>query len=68
VVALADEPLPVVLHGVHHVFHPPVVLPRWPDESRGSKLVFIFRDAPLDEIRASFERFVLERDAEPAAG
>jgi G3E family GTPase len=59
VVALEGEPLPVVLHGVHHVFHPAVTLPRWPDEQRGSRLVFIFRDAPIDEIRASFERFVL---------
>jgi G3E family GTPase len=64
VVALDDEALPVVLHGVHHVFHPPVTLPRWPDGHRGSKLVFIFRDAPLDEIRASFERHVLAAPAE----
>jgi G3E family GTPase len=67
-VSLADEPLPVVLHGVHHVFHPPVTLPQWPDEARGSKLVFIFRDAPLDEIRASFERFVLAPPPESDAG
>lgn len=67
VVALADEPLPVVLHGVHHVFHPPVTLPRWPDDARASKLVFIFRDAPLDEIRESFERFVVAR-ADASAG
>lgn len=59
VVALEGEPLPVVLHGVHHVFHPAVTLPRWPDEVRGSRLVFIFRDAPLEEIRESFERFVV---------
>jgi G3E family GTPase len=65
VVALADEPLPVVLHGVHHVFHPPVTLPRWPDAARGSKLVFIFRDAPLDEIRESFERFVVAEGVPP---
>jgi G3E family GTPase len=59
VVALDGEPLPVVLHGVHHVFHPAVTLPRWPDEVRESRLVFIFRDAPLEEIRESFERFVV---------
>ena len=59
VVAVAGEPLPVVLHGVHHVFHPPVTLAQWPDAGRGSKLVFIFRDAPIDEIRESFERFVV---------
>ena len=59
VVELIAEPLPVVLHGVHHVFHPPVTLAQWPDAGRGSKLVFIFRDAPLDAIRESFERFVV---------
>jgi G3E family GTPase len=59
VVELIDEPLPVVLHGVHHVFHPPVTLARWPDGQRGSKLVFIFDDAPLDEIRDAFERYVV---------
>ena len=32
---------PVVLHGVQHIFHPPVTLPGWPDEDRRSKLVFI---------------------------
>jgi G3E family GTPase len=59
IVALRDEPLPVALHGVHHVFHPPVTLARWPDAVRGSRLVFILQDAPVDEIRASFDRFVL---------
>jgi G3E family GTPase len=65
VVELEGEALPVVLHGVHHVFHPAVTLPRWPDASRGSRLVLILRDAPLDEIRESFERFVV---SPPAAG
>jgi len=51
---LADETAPVVVHGVHHVFHPPVRLERWPDGRRGSKLVLILRDAPVDEIRDSF--------------
>jgi G3E family GTPase len=59
VVAIEGEALPIALHGVHHVFHPAVTLPRWPDEVRDSRLVFIFRDAPLDEIRESFERFVV---------
>jgi G3E family GTPase len=63
IVALTDEPLPVALHGVHHVFHTPVTLPRWPDAVRGSRLVFILQDAPVDAIRASFERFVLGEGA-----
>ncbi len=41
----ADRPL--LLHGVQHVFHPPVLLPAWPDTDRRTRLVFITRD--LDE-------------------
>ena len=37
-----DQPL--VIHGVQHVFHPPVQLEAWPDEDRRSKIVFITRD------------------------
>ena len=35
---------PLVIHGVQHVFHPPVRLETWPDSDRRSKLVFITRD------------------------
>ncbi|WP_410708151.1 GTP-binding protein [Bradyrhizobium sp. BWA-3-5] len=32
---------PIVIHGVHHVFHPPVALAAWPDEDRRLRIVFI---------------------------
>ncbi|ABC22411.1 CobW family GTP-binding protein [Rhodospirillum rubrum] len=36
---------PIAVHGVQHVFHPPVPLPAWPaGEPKTSKLVFITRD------------------------
>jgi len=35
--------MPLVIHGVHHVLHPPVALPAWPDDGRRSKIVFITR-------------------------
>lgn len=38
-----DEPKPVVVHGVQHVFHPPAGLPEWPSEDRRSRVVFITR-------------------------
>ncbi len=45
IVALADDPAqPVVIHGVQHVFHPPVRLPAWPDNDRATRIVFILRD------------------------
>ena len=47
IVKLAEEPdRPAVVHGVQHVFHPPVRLDAWPDEDRRTKLVFITRDIP----------------------
>lgn len=45
IVALADDSSrPVVIHGVQHVFHPPVRLPAWPDEDHSTRIVFILRD------------------------
>jgi G3E family GTPase len=45
IVALADDPArPVVIHGVQHVFHPPVRLPAWPDADHATRVVFILRD------------------------
>ena len=47
-VKLADHrDQPILLHGVQHVFHPPVRLPHWPDSDHRTRLVFITRD--LDE-------------------
>ncbi|MCP3385771.1 GTP-binding protein [Bradyrhizobium sp. CCGUVB4N] len=40
---LQGEPAPIVIHGVHHVFHPPVALAAWPDNDRRSRIVFITR-------------------------
>lgn len=48
VVALSDDPSsPVVIHGVQHVFHPPLRLLAWPDDDHTTRIVFILRD--LDE-------------------
>lgn len=43
---LAGEAAPVAVHGVHHVFHPPLQLEAWPDGDRRSRIVFITRDLP----------------------
>ena len=39
-----------VLHGVRHLFHPPVLLPEWPSEDRRTRVVFITRDLPRETI------------------
>lgn len=47
---LVGEPNPVAVHGVHHVFHPPVALPHWPDDDRRSRIVFITRGITRQEV------------------
>lgn len=48
---------PVVIHGVQHIFHPPVTLPAWPSDDKRSRLVFITRDVGRDVIEDSFRAF-----------
>src|SRR5580704_12945453 len=58
IVALTDRPdQPVVLHGVQHLFHPPVLLPQWPSEDRRTRMVFITRDLPQKAIEAALTAF-----------
>jgi G3E family GTPase len=50
---LRDEELPVVIHGVHHLFHPPVQLTSWGSDDRRSRIVFITRDLKRAEVEAT---------------
>jgi len=43
-VNVLGQPEPVVIQGVHHLFHPPATLPDWPDPDHRTRLVFIARD------------------------
>jgi G3E family GTPase len=52
---LRGEPAPIVIHGVHHVFHPPVALPEWPDADRRSRIVFITRGIARQEVLALWQ-------------
>jgi G3E family GTPase len=54
---VAGEAAPVAVHGVQHLFHPPVMLQGWPDEDRHSRMVFITRDIPREALLASFRSF-----------
>jgi G3E family GTPase len=62
---VVGNPLPVAIHGVQHVFHPPVTLPAWPGADRRSRLVFITHDVGKDVIEQTFRAF---RQAAPHAG
>lgn len=58
IVALSDRPdQPVVLHGVQHLFHPPVMLPEWPTEDHRTRMVFITRDLSRDAIEQTLVAF-----------
>jgi G3E family GTPase len=51
---LQEEELPVAIHGVHHVFHPPVQLSAWPDADRRSRIVFITRRLERADVEQSW--------------
>jgi G3E family GTPase len=45
---------PVLVQVVQHLSHPPIELASWPDESRVSRLVFITRNVPEQQVRDLF--------------
>jgi G3E family GTPase len=57
IINLEDTPdTPLVIHGVQHVFHPPVLLEKWPDENdKKSKIVFITKNVPKAAIEELFD-------------
>ncbi|WP_460451962.1 CobW family GTP-binding protein [Alsobacter sp. SYSU BS001988] len=58
VVDVAEHPgRPVVIHGVQHVVHPPVMLERWPDQDHRTRLVFITRDLDESFVRRMWDAF-----------
>ena len=58
IVKVSDDPSrPVVLHGVQHVFHPPMRLPAWPDKDERTRLVFIVKDIEKPMIEGLFRAF-----------
>jgi len=58
IVAVSDQPdQPVVLHGVQHLFYPPVLLPHWPSADRRTRMVFITRDLPREAVEATLAAF-----------
>ncbi|WP_158045799.1 CobW family GTP-binding protein [Skermanella pratensis] len=52
-----ESDTPVVVHGVQHVFHPPVRLEAWPSEDHRSRIVFITRDVSRETIEAMFDAY-----------
>lgn len=54
-VHLKDVTHPFVVHGVQHIFHPPVPLADWQGGDRRTKLVLIVRDLTDPELQDMFD-------------
>ena len=58
IIALADDPArPLVIHGVQHVFHPPVRLDVWPDADHRTRIVFIVNQMSAQFVEGLYEAF-----------
>lgn len=58
IVHLKDDPeRPLILHGVQHVFHPPVRLEAWPDEDRRTRIVLITHGVVAAQVEALLAAF-----------
>ncbi len=57
---------PAVIHGVQHVYHAPVWLPRWPSEDHRTRMVFIGRNIRESWVRTLIELMDMEVAVETA--
>ena len=59
IVNTLDRPgIPLVIHGVQHVFHDPVWLDEWPDEDHQTKLVFITKGIERETLDLFFKSWI----------
>ena len=59
IVNTIDRPgMPLVIHGVQHVFHDPVWLDEWPDEDHQTKLVFITKGIDRETLDMFFKAWI----------
>jgi G3E family GTPase len=53
IIAIEEDPSrPAVVHGAQNLVHQLQWLPEWPSADHRTRLVFITRDVPADEINA----------------
>ena len=62
IVNLLDRAGPTVIHGVQHIFHPPVELPAWPSDDHRTRIVFITKDVDRSIIDNTFLAFMEVQD------
>ncbi len=61
IISVAGLDGPMVVHGVQHIFHPPLRLNEWPSEDRRSRIVFITRDIDESVLRDSLRMLTSAR-------
>ncbi len=55
---------PFVIHGVQHIFHPPVMMKKWPSADRRTRIVFITRDVDEAMLRDTWKLFAAKEGEE----
>ncbi len=60
--------VPMVIHGVQHVFHPPEILDAWPSPDRSTRIVIIARDVDHLELRNCFAGLGLAAESAALVG
>jgi G3E family GTPase len=60
---IADTDMPVAVHGVQHLVHPPTHMTAWPDTDRRSRLVFIVKGLAPTAIERSLRAFSMTSTA-----
>ncbi len=60
IVNIAESAQPLAIHGVQHIFEPPVLLPAWPSTDRRTRIVFITRDLDPQALKDSLQLLQLD--------
>ena len=60
IVHIADLAGPLVIHGVQHIFHPPLLLDAWPSADQRTRLVLITRDTDEAWLRSTLSLFEVD--------
>ena len=57
IVNVIELPVPMLIQGVQHVMHPPLLLDAWPSDDRRTRIVFITRNIEDSVLRDSLPAF-----------
>ncbi len=57
IVNVVELPVPMLIQGVQHVMHPPLLLDAWPSDDRRTRIVFITRNIEDSVLRDSLPAF-----------